>query len=509
MRLGLSLQKLFLFALVVGAAVVAWAAFGHPPETVLALADLLTRHQGELLLGAALAPALSDSQVSTLNTIAADYLEQVDQDMVYQLIFQNNPELTLIMKNEKVGGLYLDQAVKYGGSQGVANNYANALGNQSPEQYATFHVPMTTFYRLATVGNQAIEAAKIKDGSFEEPVVSAVNYGIKQVANELSRYMMGSGAATIGQILAIQVSPPNFPAGSARVTLADPLQYQFFEYGMIVDSSGTTFGGAPLGAPDTVQVLAVDAAAQVLVMSAPINSSTGAPSGSWNAGYWVAGNYLFRDGNFISNQFNQPISTLVGGPGVSPAQFAGMGAWCPSYAYRQSGLLSAGTFFNVNRGNNGTLLAGLGINAGNVGVSTGLINAANQVAIYVSDEMAPEYVSLNPTSYVALLQELYGKTVFLPDEVTAKITYKFLTLEGGPKTMKIIRSRNVPPKTAYMWSPSQFELASTGPMPRVLPYAGMPFLPLPDDDSNQSRTGGYCNLVYKGGGGVANVTLQQ
>jgi hypothetical protein len=50
-------------------------------------------------------------------------VESIDQSMVYDLTWENNPELTLISKNEKVGGLYADLEVKYNGSQGVATSY--------------------------------------------------------------------------------------------------------------------------------------------------------------------------------------------------------------------------------------------------------------------------------------------------------------------------------------------------------------------------------------------------
>jgi hypothetical protein len=480
----LPLLALCAFALV---AFVSWLT-GH--------LDWFNSHSHVVLFGM----ALSDAQVTSLNTAAADFKEYMDQGKVFDLIWSNNPELTLMGKNDEVSGLYYDNTVKYAGSQGVSlgNGYQNSLRNQTPERYATFHVPMANLYAIGTLKNNAIKASRNKAGAFEELVQGAMRSALKNCANEISRAMMGSGTATIGQVAAIELNPAGFAAGCAKVRLSSPLSYQFFENGMTVDSTATD-GSAPQGTPDTVTVAAVDAGAGILVFNPP-------SSGAWNAGYWIVGAFLIRDGNYNANAFSEDVSTQNGVGAFTPANFAGMGAWNPSYEFRQNPGLSVAQFFNVNRGKDGTRLAGLGIDGRQMAIDKALIYAAVQTGIY-SD--GAEYCSLNPTSYNALLNILQGQKLYEDVEVTAKIAYRFLVIEGGPKPLKVINSRNVPPKVARLWSPGDYELASMGPMIAPLPYGDMEFLPLQDDDANQFRAGGYGNIVLKNTVGVASVSLNQ
>lgn len=475
--------------ILLAAAVVSWVT-GH---------DFVT---GATMFGAVIAPQVSASDTSNLNTVAANYLEWVDQSKIYDMIWENNPTLTIIAKKADVGGAYVDQTVLFGGSGGTSNRYDAALGNQGPIKQATFHVPMSDLFHIGTLDGKAIEAARQKKGAFVPLVAEAMETGMKLAANKLSKQLLSSGTATLGQIVAVSVNPAGYPTGSAQITLASTLQYQQFEYGATYDIT-LSDGSAPLGAPDTVQVIGIDAGAALLVFAAPT-------TGAWNAGYFVAGNYIIQDGDYNATGFSGAISTQAGITGFQPVPFAGFGAWVPSYSYRTNPGLASAQFLNVPRNLDGTRLAGIGFNGSSMSIDKALTGASIQASIYNDEGGAPEYCSINPTSMNALLNQLQTQK-FITDTISANISYEnVLVLQGGgSKPMKVMQDRNVPARTAYLWSPDDFYLASIGGCPKPLPYGDLTFLPLADQNGMQYRVGGYSNLVCKNPRGVVNVTLQQ
>lgn len=451
------------------------------------------------------APQVSASDVSSLNTVAANFLEYVDQNGVFDLIWEEARTLTIMAKKSDIGGQYYDHSVRYGASQGnsASGNYGAALGNQTAGLQATFHVPMCPIFHTATIENQAIEQSRNKKGAFLELADAELKSGMKEAANLFSRVLLAAGTATLGQIAAIQVNPPNAPAGSARVRLTNPLAYFFFETNMTCDST-VVDGGAPSGAPDYVKVIQVDAAAEILVFGPP---STGA----WNAGYWIPGAYVIRDGDYNSQGFGAEISTADGVTPFNPMNFAGMGAWNPSFAFRDNPGLAASQFFNVNRSRNGTRLAGISIDGTGEDNVKALIRATVQAARFGK---GAEYCTINTDSYNAILNQLQGQKLYLDktdDEIDGGIVYKdVVVFQGGARPCKLIPESWCPAKTGYLWSPDDYMMVSVGGVARpLLNVNGQVFTPLQNQWGCQFSTGGYGNLVAKNPRNLVNVAFQQ
>lgn len=461
-----------------------------------------------VMFGAVVAPQTPASQTSNLNTVAANFIEYIDKESgPYYAIWENNPFLTLISKDDGVIGNYYDKTIVYGTTAGttLGNGYQNSLGNQSPQQQATFHVPMSELWHIGTIDGRAIEAAKNTKGAFEPLVETHFTNGMKICANKLSLAVLGSGTASIGQIATITVNPSGYPAGSAQVTLTNSVSYRAFEYQMVCDVT-TTDGGAPLGAPATVQVIGVDAGAGVLVFAAPT-------SGSWGSGNFIVGKYLIQDGDYSSTSFGQTISTATGVTPFNPQAVAGVGAWVPSPEFRASPGLAANNFLNVPRQLNGTRLAGLSFQGGTMAIAQALSGGSIQAATFGDDKVGPAYAFMGPTSYLALMNSLQGQKLYEdePANEDASIIYKNVYVhQGGAKRMKVIMDPSMPPKRAYLCSADDFMLVSTNGVPKPMPFGnGDAVLPLPTQNGVQFRVGGFTNLVCMKPGNVVNVTLQQ
>lgn len=449
--------------------------------------------------GVSLAMA-SASDTSTLNTVGADYLEFVDAAKVYNLIWEANPTLTRIAKKADVTGAYYAHSVVFGGSGGQSNSYTSAYNNQTPLQQATFHVPMSETFHLGTLDNHAVAAARNKKGAFQPLVEEAYETGIKLVANKLSVQILGSGTNTLGQISNIQVLPSGYASGTAKLELTDPNNYRNFEYQATFNITSTN-GGAPLGVPDTFTVLEVDAAGRILIVSAP-------SAGSWNSGSFVVGIFLIQAGDYLATAFGNSISTQSGITGYQPQPFAGFGAWVPSYAYRQNPGLRASNFFNVPRNVNGTRLAGQSYPGQSMSIPQALINASVQAATFGTPGTMPEYATLGPAAYGALLNQFQGQKLYMDDEIDAGIAYRgVFVLQGGAKDMKVIMDPSCPAGVAYLWSPDDFMLCSVDGLPRPIPYQSGAFRDVEGTNQIEYRCGGYGNLVCKNPRNVVNVTI--
>lgn len=477
------------------------------------LAEFLTGHGA--LFGAAVIPIVGAGSTSSLNTVAANFLEYIDQKKVMSLIGDSNPTLAMIGRKTGVTGAYYDHSVIIGGSQGLVlgtNNIGNAIANATPLVQETFHVPLSKLYNVGFLDRESIEASEGSQGAFEDLVSSSLETAITNCGNELSRFVLGAGTATIGQIAAITVSPAGYPVGSAQVQLTSSEAYQYFEYQMTLDVT-VSDGSAPLGAPDTVSVIGGDPAAQILILSAPINSVTDAPSGSWGSGSWVVGNYFIRDGNYATNSTSQAISTQQGITPFQPSPFTGIGSWCPSEAYRQSPGLASAAFLNVQRQKNGTRLAGLGLDLSNVPIETALITGITKAIQYSSNKRAPTRCAMGPESYQALLNTMQSNkfyTTMKGSGDAASISFSdVLLLRAGGAAVMVYMERFMPPQTAYLFSPEDFTLVSTKLCPAPMKFAGGEiFLSMQDSDVVQYRAGGYMNLVCTDPSNVVRLKLQ-
>jgi hypothetical protein len=82
--------------------------------------------------------ATSSSAVSVLKELYID-----DQSFMKDLVYAKNPTFALSPKDESTDGLagkYLPVPLQFGDPQGRSHTFANAQGNQTPNQYDSFFV---------------------------------------------------------------------------------------------------------------------------------------------------------------------------------------------------------------------------------------------------------------------------------------------------------------------------------------------------------------------------------
>lgn len=440
---------------------------------------------------------------SSINTSLGVMKEYYSGAKLWDEIWENNPALSMLDKEDDTCGEYYDFTVKYAGSQGYAINFANALANQTPALYAQFHVPVSQMIGVSTIQNSALRAAMAKGpGAFESLLEGEVRSGIKDVTNQFAKFMFAGGTSTDG-VIASTTTTTSGGNTIITVTLTSSLSYQFFEPGETVNGTASD-GSAPLqtvsGVNDTATVSQIDGAAGILVLTCATAQA---------ATFDTAGNCLIRDGNYIAPSiFGGNISSQSGQAAFTPTTVAGLGLWCPSAASRAAGVLNT-SFCNVTRSADGTRLGGISVNATGLSVQNGLIQASRALTIF--GHPGPYVAWMNPNTFASLAESLQAQRLYMGETLDGDgpISFDAIGVLGGIGKIKVAVDRNVPAFTTFISRPDAFRMVSMGNPFEMLEYPGMPggyVWPLQDQDAVQIRFGGYPQLVVTDPTGIVNMT---
>lgn len=222
---------------------------------------------------------------------------------------------------------------------GRSHTFANAQGNQTPNQYQSFFVYVIQDYQLVTITNLLIEQTRTNAGAFVDEMKRQMDGGIKNLSNNMAFELFGSGTATRG-VIGSAISNPS--PGVYQFTLQNPQNVVNFEVGMTIQASATD-GGAPINAGvDLATVSAVNRGTGLVTFTV----LSGAPNANWALG------------NYVTVQGDIPVT---GGSGSGPLgsvgsylAASGLSAWLPATDPSPSD-----SFWGVNRSVDPTRLGGL------------------------------------------------------------------------------------------------------------------------------------------------------
>jgi len=432
------------------------------------------------------------TNVATLKELYSD-----DAWVMRDLVFNRNPALALIDKDESEAGLagkYFPIPVLSDTGAGRSANFGNAQSYQTAPVTVEFNVTRVKNYSLATLTGDFLRASAQSVGAFMPGAELNVKAAFQSIGNDLAHdifsdgsgvrgtYGLGSGSISTGVITLDSLSQVyQFAVGMALVSFS------------ISGLTPTQSTGAAIG-----YVIAVDTSAGTVTVSATQGGAAGTPS-SWSTSF----PYLAQIGdvNFVSNGLSSANMLKV----------AGMAAWIPSSAPGGSD-----NFFGVNRSVSPTKLAGLRFNGTGESIQDALIDAVNQLAAQGSEAGDPDFIFINPVSYQTLVKQLTSQGVY--QMVKAKInedvsiSFKALVLPTANGEISILQDRNVPSQSAYVVTLKTWKLRTLGKCPQFLTYPGFYDqlgIPVPGDDAIQLQIGYYGNLTCNAPGANAIVSLAQ
>lgn len=432
------------------------------------------------------------TNVATLKELYSD-----DAWVMKDLVFNRNPALALIDKDETemgLGGKYFPIPVMSDTGAGRSANFGNAQSYQTAPVTQEFNVTRVQNYSLATLTGDFLRASAQNIGAFMPGAELNVKSAFQSIGNDLAHDIFGDGSGVRG----------TYGLGSGSITsgvitLDNVNMALQFSVGMTLVSfsiSGQTPTQSTSG--NLGYVIAVDTGAGTVTVSASAGGAAGTPT-SWSASF----PYLAQVGdvNFISNGLNS----------ANMLKIAGFGAWIPSTAPGGSD-----SFFGVNRSSSPTKLAGLRFNGSNESIQDALIDSVNQLAANGSEAGDPDFIFLNPTSYQVLVKQLTSQGVYqmikakINEEVN--ISFKALVLPTANGEIAIIQDRNCPAQTAYVITLKTWKLRTLGKCPQFLTYPGFYDqlgIPVPGSDAIQLQIGYYGNLTTNAPGANAVVSLAQ
>lgn len=442
-------------------------------------------------------PAATAFSSATTNVQTLKELYSDDAWVMKDLVFNRNPTLALIDKDESemgLGGKYFTIPVLSDTGAGRSAAFGTAQTYQSAPQTQEFEVTRVSNYSLATLTGDFLRASAQSIGAFMPGAELNVKSAFQAIGNDLAHDIFGDGSGLRGTYGA------SGGAGSIStgvITLDNVGQAMFFSVGMALVSysvSGLTptqSTSAALG-----YVIAVDTGLGTVTVSATAGGAAGTPT-SWSTTFpnlAQAG-----DVNFISNGLSS----------ANMLKIAGLGAWIPSTAPGGSD-----SFFNVNRSVAPTKLAGLRFNGSSESIQDALIDAVNQLAANGNEAGDPDFIITNPTSYQTLVKQLTSQGVYqmikakINEEVS--ISFKALVLPTANGEVAILQDRNCPAQTAYVLTLKTWKLRSLGKMPQFITWPGFYDqlgIPVPGSDAIQLQVGYYGNLTCNAPGSNAVVTL--
>ncbi|TXH41492.1 MAG: hypothetical protein E6Q97_37465 [Desulfurellales bacterium] len=385
-------------------------------------------------------------------------------DKIAPSVYDDNPLLGLIQKNEKMGGDAFKVPVQYADVQGRSHTFSSAQSNRTGVAAAAFLVTRKKDYVSVGIDNEAILASLDPDAAFVKAVTEGMESGFRRAAENLEKELFGDGNSYLGRV--------GSGEGTATITLQNIEEIVNFAPGQIVQavtSAGTTLRSGTATIGDIDRDLGTLSTASGNNWTTDISSLTAGASGDW----------LFQSGD-------------RGSTGIVAQGFDGLKAWIPTSAP------SATTFFGVDRTADVSRLGGLRYTASGAPVAEALY-AAQARGAREGAKMDVCFLSIN--KYKELNTTLDSKRVYqdlmakIPNS-TATIGYRSVVVEGFIKPINVFATRHLRDNEGYLLTMDKLYLGSLGGAPKLLSYNGVApdGVVISNEDALELRIGHYANM---------------
>lgn len=378
------------------------------------------------------------------------------------MVYADNPFLAMLPKMEQFGGKNLPIPIIYGNPQGTSANFQIAQANKTNSQLKDFVLTRKSFYSLASISNEVLEASKGNSNAFMEAATTEIDGAIQSATRQLAVALYGTGSGAIGQVA-------NSSFATTVLQLSEPSDVTNFEVGMKLQVSATDGGGSPR--VGTLTVVGVNRDSGQVTMSANLSAGIAA----------IAQNdYIVVEGNY-------------------DAMISGLRAWVPNSAPTSS------PFFGVDRTSDATRLGGIRFDGSAMPIEEALISAASRLA---REGGRPTHCFINYNEYADLEKALGSKVQYIDLKVTADVGFRGIVVNGPRGPIRVIPDQNCPAGRAFLLQLDTWKLYSLGKAPKILDADGMKMLRESAADAVEVRVGFYAQLGCRAPGWSANVKLK-
>ena len=402
---------------------------------------------------------------------------------VENLVYKNNPLLSMMPKVTSFAGRNVTYAVEYGQTPGRSANFLTAQTNRGGTKLEDFVVTRVKDYAVVSLDNETLLAADGSEGSLLDVAKAKTDSALHALARSMGQAIYRDGTGYIG---------------STDVTGADPIivlenaaDIRNFEIGMRVVRGTSTPGDNLRDNGAAGEIISVDRSNGRFTIHG--NSNAVWPNGQVN-------DKLYLEGDATDNAT----------PGTGNfKRLAGLESWCPQTAP------GATEFFGVNRSQDTTRLGGQRI-TGSGFIKESLLDA--MVTIHREGGM-PSHCFLPPDLWLNLANDMVGAPLssgtstagdsrrrYGANDASGVVGWSAIELAGPSGVIPVYADHNCQPGVAWVLQMDTWEFRTLGSAPRILDFDGLSGLREQNADGVEYRWGWYGNILCKAPGYNAVVT---
>jgi len=171
--------------------------------------------------------------------VSALLKEMYPDDVLQNLVYESNPLLAMIPKEEEAAGEYVKVPLIYGNPQNRSATFSNANAGSSGTALQAFLLTYAENYSIASVTGKVARASRNNEGAFAKALELEMDGALKSLANDVasSLYRTADGWKA-------QVNAEPAEAGTTVITLKNVEDITGFEVGMVVNIWSAVSGGS-------------------------------------------------------------------------------------------------------------------------------------------------------------------------------------------------------------------------------------------------------------------------
>lgn len=393
--------------------------------------------------------------------------EHYNNQMVENLVYKNNPLLAMLPKYESFGGRNYPMPLIYGNPQNRSSTFSNASGLSSESQVEAFTLTRVKNYSLAFVDGETLDASKGDKNAFMSALTTEIDGAFTSISNDIA---FGIGRDSSGYRAQVNAEPS--VASTTVITLKNSEDVVGFELNQdIVIWSAKSGGSQRLydTGVTTGLISAVDRSAGTITV---------------NTAYTANGTIAADDFIFVNGDRGNKIS--------------GLEDWIPDSAPTST------AFFGVDRSVDTNRLGGIRTTGTSMPIEEALVESAMDIG---REGGNPDYAFLNYKQYAKLIKSLGSKVQYIDLDVNGVVGFRGVLIHGANGPIKVLADRSIRDQRAYLLSMNTWELASLGPLAKMLQADGNKLLRQSSADAYEIRVGSYAQLGCKAPGHNGVVTL--
>lgn len=416
---------------------------------------------------------------TTTNTNADAILKDVYNDeKIQEQSYGENPFYGFVQKKrgQTAGGRRYIQVVEFGNPGGASADYASAMTDNTVSSYEDFAIPRKFQYQRVKVAHELLFATERKSDAWIN-ALGEFDRGFRSFGEKVGRRLYRTQGGSLGQLSISSTT-------TTTLQFTDNAAVFNFYIGQILQFSTTDGTGSLLDSGDTTSVTGVDHESGTVTIADDFATKiTGATTSA----------FVFQRGDYN-------------------ACLAGLEDWLP-VTNRSTKLAAA--FNGVTRSPSPVYLGGVFMDGRTFGgLDEVFIKLSGKIGKYGGK---PDYAFANPES-LSDLELITNSRVRIMGALDTKMVGEsgnvivgfqgYRVLVGG-RAVDVYGDRNCPSNRFYEVQLSTWTLWHTGDLINWLgeSYTGKKIMPSQNEDTGESRLGGYMNLGCSAPGfnGVAQI----